>query len=155
MSINLIEYIVETCKAGVYLPDNYMKRHPCRTWLGNLCNLNIITAIGHSLDPEGFTRYISYCMKERQSKLLKKRTLTLDVQSNFVDIFKNSDNISSMLWLIYFHYSEKRQSTPASKSVQETRATCKEESCRGGRETDEGPDAVDGWRNRGSKEPAR
>ena len=77
MSINLIEYIFETCKAEVYLPNNYIKCHTCRTWLESVQYQYHHFYRTFSRSRRFHLIYISYCMKESKASYCKRESWDL------------------------------------------------------------------------------
>ena len=50
---------------------------------------------GNSLNHEGLLKYINDCMTHRQTKMIQKKALSINVSSKIASIFENSRAVSS------------------------------------------------------------
>ena len=70
-----------------FLPDYEYNKEPNRDWLWNLIN---------TIASESFNKFIDKKIKERNKKLIESQNLKVSVNEEFIDIFKNSQSISTL-----------------------------------------------------------
>ena len=70
-----------------FLPIYDYNKEPNRVWLCNLIN---------TLIPEKFKEFINLKIKKRNQELIESQNLGIHVKSEFIDIFNNSQSISTM-----------------------------------------------------------
>ena len=57
-------------------------------------SLSWVILAGNSLNHEGLLKYINDCMKHRQTKMIQKKALSINVQAKFASIFEKSQAVS-------------------------------------------------------------
>ena len=84
---DLLKFAESEFEINDFLPTYDYNKEPNRVWLCNLIN---------TLIPEKFKEFINLKIKKRNQELIESQNLGIHVKSEFIDIFNNSQSISTM-----------------------------------------------------------
>ena len=74
--------------------------------------------LGNSLNHAAYEDYVQNKLYKRQQKIIKKKSLSIQVVPKFADLFKTSMMVSSKLLLLLFCYSTQRKKSSYAESYQ-------------------------------------